>query len=58
MLKHKTIVDFSERFPDVYLKSSNFKRVGMVNLFKSIYKTLKRGEEVTKKFFRGLVDLG
>ena len=49
MLKHKIDVLFFRKISHVYLKSSDFKGVGKMNEFKSIYKTFKRGERKSKK---------
>ena len=51
MLKHKIDISFFRQISHVYLKSSNFKGVGKVNHFKSIYKILKRGEGGSKKIW-------
>ena len=48
MLKHKIRVLFFRKIYHAYLESSNFKGLGTVNQFKSIYKILKRGEGGSK----------
>ena len=48
MLKHKIRILFFRKIYHAYLESSNFKGVGTVNQFKSIYKILKRGEGGSK----------
>ena len=50
MLKHKIDISFFRQISHVYLKSSNFKGVGKVNHFKSIYKIWKGEREDPKKF--------
>ena len=54
MLKHKIRILFCGKISHVYLKSSNFRRVGPVNQFKSIYKIIERGEGGSQKKLRGL----
>ena len=49
MLKRKIYILFFRKISHVCLKPSNFKGVGTVNQFKSIYKILKRGEGWSKK---------
>ena len=49
MLKHKIHNLFFRKISHDYLKSSNFKEVGTVNQFKSIYKIMKRGEGRSKE---------
>ena len=49
MLKHKIDISFFRQISHVYLKSSNFKGVGKVNQFTSIYKILKSEEGGSRK---------
>ena len=45
MLKHKIDILFFRKISHVYLKISNFKAVGKVNQFKSIYKIGEREDQ-------------
>ena len=49
MLKFKIHILFFRKISHVYLKTRNFKGVGKVDQFKSIYKILKRGDGGSKK---------
>ena len=51
MLKHKIDILFFRKISHVYLKISNFKAVGKMNQFKSIYKI---GEREDQKKIKGV----
>ena len=51
MLKHKIDILFFRKISHVYPKISNFKAVGKVNQFKSIYKI---GEREDQKKIKGV----
>ena len=51
MLKHKIDILLFRKISHVYLKISNFKGVGKVNQFKSIYKI---GEREDQKKIKGV----
>ena len=51
MLKHKIDILFFRKISHVYLKISNFKEVGKMNQFKSIYKI---GEREDQKKIKGV----